>query len=186
MNEAIGTMLKEIVMTIEMADKVAGLTRPVSMKIGDTLKTFPVGWDVSHRDCIKGRYNELMPNSKNRSVVYFEDQGTTFIERMAKIQYFESRIRLVAWLDTSKFPSIECPHPLSTEMILQIVAALPVNRVNWGRFREVQIEIQSEVVKSNAIFGAYTYDEQVTQYLFYPYDYFALNFSVLYGHHIDC
>jgi hypothetical protein len=122
MNEAIASIVKSYVMGIEMADKCAGLIRPVTLMVGDVKKTYPVAWDVSHAD-LKGRYNDLMPNSKYKSLMYFEDMGTTWLERKGDNQYFDSRLRLIGWLNTSKFPSIKCPQPLSTEMILQVVKA---------------------------------------------------------------
>ena len=186
MNEAIASIVKTYVQGIDLADKVSGLVRPVTLKVGDSNKTYPVAWDVSHADCIKGKYNDLMPNSKYKSIVYFEDQGTTFLDRVGTSQYFESRLRLVGWINTKKSPAMDCPAPLSSQMIMQIVECLPTKTVNVDPFHTMFFKIDSEVIKSNAIFSAYTYDEQMSQYLFYPYDYFALNITVKYAHADNC
>lgn len=186
MNEAIASIVKQYIQGIEFADKVAGLIRPVTVKVGGVDKTYPVGWDVSHADCLKGKYNDLMPNSKYRSIMYFEDGGTQFLDRIGNFQTFVSTLRLVGWINTSKIPQIGCPIPQSSQMILQIIRAIPQGTVNVEPFSKMQIIIDDEVVKSNAIFSGYTYDEAVTQYLFYPYDYFALNISVRYAYSVDC
>jgi len=41
----------------------------------------------------------------------------------------------------------------------------------------MRIKVNQELVKSAAIFSKYSYDEAVTQYLMYPFDYFALDIT---------
>jgi hypothetical protein len=186
MNETIASIVKDIILGIEMADKVAGLVRPAVLTINGAEKRFPVAFDVTAEQCQKGGYKELTPNSSYKSVMYFEDMGTTWLDRVGDVQLFEGRLKLVGWINTKKFPNMSCPNPYSTEMIKQIVRVIPVGHFNWNDvFQRIQITITNEERKTPAIFGAYTYNE-LTQYLFYPYDYFALNLTIRYGYNINC
>lgn len=186
MNEAIASILKSKLVGISYADKVAGLVRPVTFEINQVAKTYPVGFDVKHDDCIKGLYNDLMPNSKYKSIMYFEDNGTQFLARIGDYQVCQSSLRLVGWINTSKFQETNCPTPESTCMIMEIISAFPSTHFNQGDFQKIQISVNNEVPKSKAIFAAYTYDELMSQYLFYPYDYFALNLTVNYTFNMNC
>jgi len=186
MNEMVANMIKEKVMAIRFADKVGGLVRPVTINMNGEKKTFPVSWDVSSSDLQKGKYKDLMPCSKYKSLMYFEDGGTTMLERINDIQFFQSNLRLIGWIDTSKFPQFKCTNPLAPQMIIEIMEALPTAKKTEAPFLYMEIKVNSESVKSASIFGAYTYDEQSTQYLFYPYDYFLLNISVRYGINYNC
>ena len=134
MNEAVASILKELIMGIPMADRVAGLVRPVNVLVNEVQKRYPVAWDVSETDIRKGRYIDLCPDSKHKSIMYFEDLGTQMILRKDNTQYFNSQLRLVGWLNSLKFTQFRCPHPLSTVMILQIMKALPSVAFNHGQF----------------------------------------------------
>jgi hypothetical protein len=186
MNEALARIIKEKVIGISMADKVGGLVRPVTVVVGDQVKTYPVAWDVTHADCVKGKYNDLMPNSKYKSLMYFEDGGTNFTDRIGDMQVCQSSLRLIGWVNGKRFEHYGCATPVGACMIMEIVAALPSNMFNEGNFQRIQIGVQSEATKNSAVFAPYTFDEQFSQYLMYPYDYFALNIVVNYTFNVKC
>ena len=71
--------------------------------------------------------------------------------------------------------NIETTCSYSAHLIAEIIRALPHFAENHPPFDQVYSEVMSQEVRSNSIFSAYSYDEKHTQYLMYPYDYFALN-----------
>lgn len=190
MNEKIANILKAQITGLPFVDKISGLVRPLKIEVVGAnnvkaLKVFPIASDVSNEACIKGAYKDLIPDSKYRSIIYFEDAGVTMTYREKRWVAFTSRLTLVCWLNLSKL--MDCDyHTGSTEAILSIMSNLPEGVIQDDLYREIRITSISEVVKSNSIFGRYTYDEVKTQYLLYPFDFFALNMVVDFRINLAC
>jgi hypothetical protein len=193
MNEKIANILKGKLEGLDFIDKIAGLARPIMINVPGTnndkvQKIFPIACDVTHNDCISGKYQDLIPNSKYSTIIYFEDAGSTIQKAANNWATFNSRLNLICWMNLKKLG--ECSVcTTSTAVLLSILAALPefpINDANYSPIRDVKIEGVSEAIKSNAIFNKYSYDEKVTQYLLYPFDFFMLNISVSYRVNLHC
>ncbi len=183
MNQAIADIIKGHIEGLDFVDKIAGLTSVLTFDIkgpeGVVQKTVPVACCVSACDCIDGAYNDLMPNSNYKTVIYFEDNGISFDRYESKWKYYTSNLRLVCWINIEKLTSAEickCESPCtySAHIIAEIIRALPTFPENHSPFDHVYSEITGQLVRNPAIFSAYTYDEKHSQYLMAPYDYFAL------------
>lgn len=189
MNEKIASILKSKIETLSFVDKIAGLVRPVRIEVmgpneTKVQKIYPISSDVSSEQCPQ-KYRDLIPDSSYTSILYFEDNGITLTERNNRWVSFNSRLTLVGWLNLKKI--FDCQtYTGSTECILSILSQLPEVPFSDGNYRDIRIIALSEVPKSNAIFSRYTYDEIKTQYLLYPFDYFALNMSVDFRINIAC
>jgi hypothetical protein len=187
MNEKIANILKSRLEGLPFVDKLAGLVRPMRIEVisdgGRAPKTFPVSSDLSFNDVEKGKYKDLIPQSKYNSIIYFEDNGTSLAYRERGRVGFVGRLNLVGWLNLDK---INCLKTGSTEAILSILSTFPEGHFSVDELREIRITAVSEVVKSNAIFARYSYDEIKTQYLLHPFDYFALAINVEYWVKLNC
>src|SRR5512133_595055 len=191
MNQGIANIIKSNIDHLDFIDKIAGLTSVTLMTITDEAgnkveKRYPIACCTSVTDCKQGEYNDLCPDSKYKSVLYFEDGGVSFVKYEGKYKYYQSTLRLVCWLNVAKIREEPCYDgtvcTLSSKVIAQIIRALPSHPAHRPPFVNVYSEVVDQVVRSSSIFGAYTYNEKQTQYLMYPYDYFALtirtNFSI--------
>jgi hypothetical protein len=190
MNEKIASILKSKIEPLSFVDKIAGLVRPVKIEVMGANevkvpKIYPIASDISGESCISGQYKDLVPDSKYRSIFYFEDNGLTLTARNNRWASFNSRLTLVGWLNLKML--FDCQtFTGSTECILSILSELPENPFSEDIYREIRIIALSEVPKSNAIFSRYTYDEIKTQYLLYPFDYLALNMSIDFKINLAC
>lgn len=185
MNEKIAFILKSQIEGLNFVDKIAGMVRPMTITKEKVRKTFPVSCDVTADECVKGAYQDLIPDSKYKSILYFEDQGTNFEYREKNRVYFTSRLNLVCWLNLKKLA--ECGLcVISPQVILMILANLPEFPVQSDIYREIRIKVTSEVPKNAGIFGRYSYDETIAQYLLAPFDYFCLQITVQFWVDIDC
>lgn len=193
MNEKIANIVKGRLEGLSFVDKIAGLARPMIISVNNeknepVQKVFPIACDVSLNDCISGRYQDLIPQSKYKSIIYFEDQGTTIQKASKNWALFNSRLNLICWMNLKKLG--ECNAcTTSTAVILSILAALPeftINNDSYYPIRDIQIVGISEAIKSNAIFNKYSYDEKTTQYLLYPFDFFMLSLSIEYRVNLHC
>jgi hypothetical protein len=186
MNKAIADILKAKIENLDFVDKIAGLVAPVYVDMVDennnrVQKCFPVSCTTTAQDCKLGAYNDLCPDSKYKTVIYFEDRGVTFDRREGKFIYYRSNLRLVCWINAVKLENDGCADgtecSLAADLIKDIVCALPEFPENISPFAQVMPVVTSQEIRSNAIFSAYTYNEKQVQYLMYPYDYFALDIT---------
>ena len=189
MNQAIANIIKGHIDNLDFVDKIAGLTAALTFDIitrdkennpTSMQKTVPIACCVTPEDCQKeGAYNDLMPNSAYKTVIYFEDGGVTFERSESNWKYYKSNLRLVCWINIEKITGSTCksenPCTYAAHIIAEIIRALPEFPENaHGPIEKVYSEITNQLVRSPSIFSAYTYDEKHVQYLMAPYDYFAL------------
>lgn len=180
MNVDIANIIKSYILGQAFVDKIGGLVRPLSFQQGDGEKAYtkiiPIDCGATYEDCIKGKYTDLIPNSKYKSVIYFEDGGISFTDSQPRDFSFESRLKLVCWLNQSKLGKSSCS--ISALAILNLLKIIPDGYFNSSPYTRIKIQAVGQDQKSPSIFSKYTYDEKVLQYLLYPFDYFALNLKV--------
>lgn len=181
MNVSIAKIIKGKIESLNWADLVSGLVREyVKVDTIDTAqgkaqqrKTFPVSCDLTNNECKGGRYMDLVPNSKKRSILYFEDGGTSLIEVKGNDYRYRSNLLLVGWVNMEMFDT-QNNCSISPQLITSILDSLPKNEFNEDGFTRIKMQFVSERPKNSAIFARYTYDEGLTGFLLYPYDFFAL------------
>jgi hypothetical protein len=188
MNNKLANVIKGYVEDLTWIDKIAGLVQTVTIreKIGEAVvnKSFPVSCDVDYNACIKGRYQDLALDSKKKSVLYFEDRGgAQYVRRNGNTLEFTSSLRLVCWLNLKLINEVECEGDIrscgvSGDYVLEVLRALPAIPFTEEGFITIFINNISQVERSVDIFSRYTYHEPQTQYLLFPYDFFALDLSI--------
>ena len=186
MNQAIANIIKGHIEDLDFVDKIAGLTSVATFEIKGAdntpvQKTVPIACCVTANDCKQGAYNDLMPDSKYKTVIYFEDGGVSFERAEGKWKYYSSSLRLVCWINVALINDdcckVENNCTLSAHLIAEIIRTMPAFPENIPPFDHVYSEVTSQVVRSSSIFSSYTYDEKHAQYLMYPYDYFSLEIT---------
>jgi hypothetical protein len=186
MNQTVANILKDYLIDCDcdFVDKIGGLVQTVYENIIDkegnkVQKAYPVSCNFTAEDCKNGLYNEFTPDSKYKTVIYFEDGGVTLNNRQGKFVCYTSNLKLVCWINTILYKADWCgqgvPCTVGAEIIKKIICCLPQLPVNVTPYVRFSPVIVSEDVRSNSIFSKYTYNELQTQYLLYPFDFFALN-----------
>lgn len=186
MNQAIANIIKGHIEELDFVDKIAGLTSVATFEIKGTdntpvVKTVPIACCVTADDCKQGAYNDLMPDSRYKTVIYFEDRGVSFERAEGKWKYYTSSLTLVCWINVARINAECCKGgescTLAAHLIAEIIRALPSFPENSSPFDHVYSEVTGQAIRSSSIFSAYTYDEKHAQYLMYPYDYFSLEIT---------
>ena len=183
MNQAIANIIKESIEDLDFVDKIAGLVSTQYINIEGVTKSYPVACCVPDT-CKTGDYNDLAPDSKYKSVIYFEDGGVSFVRAQGNFKYYQSRLRLVGWLNVKAILGEECDASqctYSSHAIMDIIRLLPEFPQNIAPFTQVYMEVTSQAVRDKAIFSKYTYNELQTQYLMSPYDYFSLEIETTFS-----
>ncbi len=188
MNNKIASILKSYVETVSWADKVSGLVQTANVRIkdGDSTadRSYPIACDMDADSCIKGHYQDLAPDSKKKSVMYFEDRGGVVLERHEGGRlYYRAALRLVGWVNLKVIQAADCDSGVrgcgtSGDFVVDIIKVLPYVAFDYDDFYGIQIEPPNQVERSVDIFSRYTYNEHATQYLMFPYDYFALDIDI--------
>lgn len=169
---------------LDLADTFAGLAQVVTYKTTDEngnslTKKMPVSYDTNIGDgcTTKSPEKALVPNSAKKGIIYFEDNGGVQVLRRlsgGRVQH-RATIILVCW--TNRKNSIGKTYGKVTkaaydEIRDKLAGVLPseyfINlKATPTRFRQ-----------DTQVFGKYTYDETVLQYLRPPFEYFALDLNV--------
>jgi len=192
MNNKIANILKSYLEDLSWADKVAGLTQVANIRLKEgeniTDKSFPISCNVTIEDCEKkGKYDELAPNSKKKSVMFFEDRGGVKLDHYEGTRiWYRASLRLIVWLNLRKIEGAACDADVSEcgvsgDYVLDVIKHIPYNAFDSGGFYGISIEPPEQVERSVDIFGRYTFNEPQTQYLMWPYDYFALDYDILFS-----
>lgn len=191
MNTEIANIILSQISSLEWIDKYSGMTRTVVKSEYDGTKYikkyFPIACSVTDSECESSDlYKDLCPDTKYKSVLYFEDLGVQVLGSDAINVNCRANLKLVCWLNGKKLGYDGCG--LSAIAVMGILKkfALLFNPFNSGNFTRIQINAVSEDTKSPAIFSKYSYDEQTTQYLMYPFDYFALTLRVDFSIPFNC
>lgn len=169
-------------------DRFGGLAIPIRKVVFDNMglsKTvvFPVSCGAESKACWEnGKYGDLVPDSNRKSVFYFE-QLREFRPTGNDRQTLEmsSEFRLVGWLNLPKLGHVDdCM--ISSKVSLSIIELLTgIHDAPVGsEFENANIDVRfvSQPQKSADLFRQYTYGNDLFALLLYPYDYFALDFSV--------
>lgn len=187
MNHKIASLLKGYLQPLTWKDKLAGLvqTANIRMKSGEDIspKSFPVSCDIDADTCTKGAYQDLAPDSKKKSILYFEDKGVSFVERSGNRLKFTSSLRLVGWLNLREIQGESCDSEVTGcgsvgDYVIEVIKALPTTPFSTADFVSIYITNISEAEQSVDIFSKYTYNENAVQYTMFPFQFFALDLTI--------
>ncbi len=169
--------------TNQFIDKLAGLVTAISINEknetdGTITKTFPISCSTTFEECNKsGAYKDLMPNSRYGCMVYLEEEGG--VNLVSEDRYgrkYSASFLLVGWVNQKKLGTDECS--ITGAVVNTIINAISIKPFNSGIYNSVQIEVNGQNPKSQNPFSKYTYDQNSTQFLMAPYDYFSLKVDV--------
>lgn len=189
-----------------LIEKYGGLVFPLSIpeQIGSTdsgqpilrEKTFPVACGVTFEACVGQRkYQELVPNSRYRSIAYWEQLSDAALNTAESSRYPKSNVvvydiqaRLVVWLNMGKF---NLNGEAASQCSIAAPVALKIQEVLLNGKREFQIDnpayenagvrliFQGQERKdAKTAFGQYSYGQETAKFMLFPYDFLVLRYTV--------
>jgi hypothetical protein len=174
--------LVQRVTKVDMVDQDSGLT---------TNKSFPIAGSVDGRACWEqGRYADLVPNSNYTSLAYWEQLTPVIVDNISgakdSLYRFQCRARLVVWLNLQKLGITSSA--VSDAAAFQIIQAIEGKKTLAAPLDNFQatFDFYERPAKDPALFSRYSYEEEVTNLGLYPYDYFALDFTVRIYANMNC
>ena len=173
MNASIAALLKDRIIQFTYVDKLGGLVRAIKKELEGTVSIIPVAVDVEDAlACDDGTQQAMVPDARYACMVYFEDRGVTKSSTRTRGISFESRLRLVCWMNTTKFGG---DNYAVDKVAQQFSTVLRSGIYNSGPFIGVQHRLEGMPQRGREIFAAYTYPDAAVQYLMWPYDAFAID-----------
>lgn len=182
----------EQINSIHWLDTYAGIVKTVSKEYQENgvpvVKRFPVSCEATTSDCFSnGTYKDLVPDSSKKSILYFEEVGgAQLISKERDVFNYQTTLRMVCWLNQKLLGTEDCS--ISDKAICDIMNAMNFKRHNNVplNLQKINIRFATQEAKTANIFAAYNYQEEKSQYLMYPFDYFALNFVVQFSINKNC
>ena len=184
MNFVIANKFKELIANLPFADVLAGLTKIHKVEIPNEggqpfMEMYPIECSTTIEQCRNGDYIDLSPDSNKKSVMYFEDLGIQFVDKNVKEIVYQSRLRLIGWLNLRHFVNGGCS--MSAQVIANIFTVLPfsqpINVAGDINLTKLRVISALELPKNADIFLRYSYKEEKTQFLMYPFDFFAIELT---------
>jgi hypothetical protein len=188
MNKQLALILLDKLKDASYLDRTSGIVQVITrVTEGDggirVEKKLPFTSFATYEDY--GNAEKLMvPDSRFKSCLYFEDNGViqqnASAVRGVRGATYESRIRIVCWLNTliiSGAPDML----LSAKVMADIVKRLTQTpHFNSEPFININTSIATIPAQDDRIFSQYDYDATRTQYLMSPFDFFAIDLLVNY------
>lgn len=183
MNTQIASLILSRIRTADFpwAEKTAGLVRAISTKAkkgGGKTDILPIAADVlGSADCEPSAIDHLLPDQRYRSILFIEcsEFPTRKDERIGSPSW-AGKYRIIVWMDCSRVGGGAGCGDVAYE---NLVTALDVPMFDADPFRAVVFRVVGGgPARGREIFGKYTMNEERSQYLHYPFDYFALDLQV--------
>lgn len=184
MNSSLGDIIISRIADLPFMDKYAGVTKIIQQKSksGKNL-VFPAYTRLIIDECEPdgnvGVYGDLCPNTAFKSVLYLEDKGSRVVKREGAYIYWKSTFDIVCWLNLPKLGyTMDQGFRYSATAVNGIISALPQTPFNSGVFHRVLIQPVAQQPQNANPFSKFSFEESITQYLLYPYDFFVLTVDV--------
>ena len=170
---------------VPFADRMAGIVKAARVSDANgNVKIFPVELNTEVDTCNDSELMVLVPDSKKTSIIYFEDRGTSVRGLNGEAIEMTANFTLVCWFNYKLIN----PAMTNTSLIAgNLIKYIPLgNMGNIYPLMGVFLELIGQEQNDGGVFAKYSYKEEISQYLTYPYDYVALNLRAEFRVRPDC
>ena len=119
-------------------------------------------------------YEIYFPDSRYKSVIFFEDNGVRLVTQDRFKTDFVASLRLVCWFNKKKIN----PSVTRFDLIQNLNNLIVDEQVNTTDFNRLYVEFKGEAEHSEGIYSKYDLDVAMYQYMMHPYELFALDYDV--------
>ena len=181
--EIVNAIVTELT-TLSFKDVLVGIAQPLKINDNGKVRTVPAAYNANPTACQVGSYYlDLVPNSSKKSIIYFEEEGTRINSYTKEYVDMSSEVLLVCWFNYKKInKTLHTP----TLLVANVMKLIPSRLANMTYINSIRIEFKEELAHTPQIFSRYSYNEAEHQYITYPYDYFALSYTINYRVNLDC
>lgn len=194
MNKELATVLRNKLAALPFIDLLAGMVQTVTQSDPNQdesapaviTKRFPVSYDTTGAGTCQGQEVALIPDSSRKSIIYFEDYGIAVTGRLHGLVAYNSSLRLICWLNRANLVGDHYTEISGRCMAGIVDTLLTQNPENVGMFTRLSVNVARIPPQDPALFGKYTYDETVRQYLRPPFEFFGIDLTATYQAPAKC
>lgn len=176
MNDIIADILAKKLAGLGFVSKAAGLVYDLKTKSKGIDKIFPAATKVyinSEACSDESVYKDLIPNSKDTGILYFEDLDSDLVYKTDVYEQWKGSLKLVGW-----FNVLDVCQKINLFHSIHDINCLIKNVIEEGlsdtdAIFESSIGITKHYSKRRNPFLRFSYDETQTQYLIHPFDFFS-------------
>lgn len=182
-NLIVNKIVQEITLNLQFVDRITGIVKPAKIKVADLVKTIPVALNTDISTCNDSILLDFVPDSNKASIIYFEDRGTQMTKMENSSIYFTSNFTLVCWFNYLK---IDQALTNTSQITGNLIKYLPEIMGNISPLIGVVLSITGQQSNDGAVFNKYSYFEEISQYITYPYAYVALDLQAEFRVRKEC
>lgn len=184
MNALIAQLLLDRIEAADLPwlDKYAGLTRSTSILEGKKRITIPVSCNVTSTDCNPQEITDLIPDDKYRSVLFIEGDAlpSRVNDRIPGVRYV-AKLRIVVWMNCKRLGGgCDCGS-LASMNLLSAIEKNHRNSYATDLFKGIRHKVTGGVSRGPDVFSRYTFNDDRSKYLHYPFDAFAIDTETEFG-----
>lgn len=168
---------------LTFADKITGIVKPAQASIGGVVKTFPIAYNTDVTTCNDSELLDFTPDDSKTSIIYFEDRGTSMTKMENQSVYFTSNFTLICWFNYKKLTP---PMTNPSLIVGNIIKYLHLLMGNISPLIGVVLSVTGQQDNTGGVFSKYSYIEEQTQFITYPYGYLALDLQAEYSVRKEC
>lgn len=168
---------------LSFVDKITGIVKPGQASIGGVVKTFPIAYNTDVTTCNDSELLDFVPDDRKISIIYFEDRGTSMTRMENQSVYFTSNFTLICWFNYKRLN----PAMINPSLIVgNIIKYLPLVMGNITPLIGVVLSITGQQDNTGGVFSKYSYIEEQSQFITYPYGYLALDLQAEFSVRKEC
>ena len=189
----IAALLRDEISGLNFVEIAAGLakshtirldTTPADAEAGVILdKTIPLAYNDLGITCEEGDLYALVPNTKKKSILWWEDNGTEPVSEDTYYYYCRSSLVLIAWFNLPLINQTYTDHSL---LVANLIAAIPENLSNVDYLSQIQVIWNGEEISGAEVVAKYSFDEPENQFSTFPYSVAGINFVVDFAFGKNC
>lgn len=166
---------------------LCGLVKTVSQSRDNGIIRFPVPYD-SDAPMFQIENSELIPDQKQRAIVYFEGSDSLITDYQVKKSVVSGGLRLVCWYNSNRFQQESTdPNTLHTSLIGNMLGLLKEHRLRPdGVLTALSVNATRVIDSYDTLFSKYSYIKERGQYLQNPYFAFGIDLDVKYQINHGC
>ena len=193
MNKELAKVLRDRLKgNLAFVDKYGAMVQTVEFKqeqdggVG-VRKRMPVAVESIAEGTCSSLEMQMIPDSSNVGILYFEDGGTLPNGRKNQRYNYVSNLTLICWINRARVLTNSYSE-ISAMAINEIINKIGAeqNPTNESFFTGLFIEVVRIPKQDAGLFSKYTYDETLTQYLRPPFEFFGIEFKCSYSINPSC
>lgn len=182
-NLIVDKIVEGLKLDLSFADKITGIVKPEKASFGGVVKSFPVSVNTDITVCSDSEMLDYVPDEKKISIIYFEDRGTSMTKMENQSVYFTANFTLICWINYKRIAGCLTN---TSQIVGNLIKYLPVVMGNIPPLIGVVVSVTGEQSNDGSIFSKYSYMEDQTQFITYPYGYVALDLSADFSVRKEC